>query len=285
VRADLRTADDLGAAFEGVDVLIHLAAVTTGGEADQFANTVTSTERLLEAMAETATRRVVLASSFTVYDWQAACRVLTEATPLTAAPYRRGAYTVAKVWQERVARRICAERGLDLTVLRPGVVWGAGNRYPPGITVRLRRVHVVVGVGARIPLTYVENCADCFVTVAEKDAAIGETFNVVDGPGVSTSGYVAEYLRRTAETGARVVVPYAIALAGVRAVRVVNEALLEGRARLPSVLDEPRFVARFRPLVFSNEKLRRTGWQPPISYEEALARAFPGTSGRPTRRK
>ena len=61
-RADLRTSRELGRAFEGVDVLLHLAAVVSGGEDAQFAGTVVGTERLLDAMATSACRRLVLCS-------------------------------------------------------------------------------------------------------------------------------------------------------------------------------------------------------------------------------
>jgi len=50
-RADLRTSRELGRAFEGVDVVLHLAAVVSGGEDAQFAGTVAGTERLLGAIA------------------------------------------------------------------------------------------------------------------------------------------------------------------------------------------------------------------------------------------
>ena len=49
-------------------MLVHLAAAVSGGEDAQFAGTVAGTERLLEAMATSACRRLVLASSFSVYD-------------------------------------------------------------------------------------------------------------------------------------------------------------------------------------------------------------------------
>ena len=48
-RADLRTSRDLPRAFEGIDVLIHLAAVVSGGEDAQFAGTVAGSEQLLDA--------------------------------------------------------------------------------------------------------------------------------------------------------------------------------------------------------------------------------------------
>src|SRR3954454_24761537 len=63
-RADLRTSCQLQRAFVGVDVLLHLAAVVSGGEDAQFVGTVVGTERLLAAMATSACQRLVLCSSF-----------------------------------------------------------------------------------------------------------------------------------------------------------------------------------------------------------------------------
>src|SRR3984893_6851371 len=73
-RADLRSSRELSTAFDGVDVLIHLAAVVSGGEDAQFAGTVVGTERLLDAMASTTCRRLVLCSSFSVYDYSSTKR-------------------------------------------------------------------------------------------------------------------------------------------------------------------------------------------------------------------
>jgi uncharacterized protein YbjT (DUF2867 family) len=63
-RADLRSSRKLERAFEGVDVLLHLAAVVSGGEDAQFAGSVVGTERLLAAQASSASQRLVLWSSF-----------------------------------------------------------------------------------------------------------------------------------------------------------------------------------------------------------------------------
>src|SRR3954471_15387721 len=97
-RADLRTSSDLARAFEGVDVLIHLAAVVSGGEDAQFAGTVAGTERLPEAMAGAACRRLVLCSSFSVYDYSSTSGTLDENSPLHRAPdvYSLGGYSIAK---------------------------------------------------------------------------------------------------------------------------------------------------------------------------------------------
>jgi 2-alkyl-3-oxoalkanoate reductase len=122
-RADLRTSRELVRAFEGVDVLLHLAAVVSGAEDAQFAGTVAGTERLLDAMASSACRRLVLCSSFSVYDYSSTRRTLDEGSPLHQVPdvYTRDGYTISKWWQERVTRRFVEKHGWDLTVLRPGL--------------------------------------------------------------------------------------------------------------------------------------------------------------------
>ena len=163
-RADLRTSRELERAFEGVDVLLHLAAVVSGGEDAQFAGTVVGTERLLDAMAGSACRRLVLCSSFTVYDYSSIDRILDEDSPIHQAPdiYASDGYTIAKWWQERVTRRFAEKYGWDLTVLRPGNIWGRDRGYLAVLSQQFGRHHLVIGPLTRIAITHVENCADVF---------------------------------------------------------------------------------------------------------------------------
>lgn len=279
-RADLRSGGDLQAAVGGTDAVIHLAAGTSGDESDMFAATVVGTERLLTAMAATSTRRLILASSFTVYDWDATAGRLTESSPLTVDLERRGGYTAAKVWQERVARRMSAEHGFQLTVLRPGVVWGRGNEYPPGIAQKVGPLHLVFGLAARLPLTYAENCAEAFVLATERDGTIGETLNVVDDAGTSTAGFVQEHLRRTGAGGVVMAVPYKVAELVIRAVSSTSARVFGRPGHLPSIMVPPRFVARFKALDYDNTKLRDlAGWEPRYSLDEALARTYERSAG------
>ena len=167
-RADLRTSGELGRAFEGVDVLVHLAAVVSGGEEAQFAGTVAGTERLLDAMASSACRRLVLCSSFSVYDYSATRRTLDEDSPLHQVPgvYARDGYTISKWWQERVTRRYVVKHAWDLTVLRPGFIWGRDHGYLAALGQQFGRHHLVIGPLTRLPMTHVENCADVFALAA-----------------------------------------------------------------------------------------------------------------------
>ncbi len=282
-RGDLRVARDLPAAFEGVDVLVHLAAAVSGGEEAQFAAGVVGTEKLLAAMAESETKRLVLAGSFSVYDWKAANGTLDESSPLLEAPglYERDGYAVAKVWQERVVRKAAEQHGWMLTVLRPGFIWGRGNEYLACLGQKFGKAHVVFGPNGRIPLTHVENCASAFALAAESPKAAGETFNVIDGDEVRIGQYLRDHLRHSGQRGVRVPIPYFVAITGVRLSEATSKFFFKGKGKLPGLLVPCRFEARFKPLRFSNLKLREVlGWEPKLSYEEALTRTY-GPEGIP----
>jgi nucleoside-diphosphate-sugar epimerase len=263
--ADLRTHPGLHASLDGVDAVVHLAARVTGTDDQRFQSTVAGTERLLAAVALSHSRRVVLASSYAVYDWSRAEGVLDEQTPLEADLYARDGYAVAKVWQERVARRAATAQGFELTVLRPGFIWGPGNEWVDGIGQRVGRVVLAIGPLKRLPLTYVENCADLFAEAAADPRAAGATLNVVDCTGVPTWRYAREF-------GTVVPVPYRMAFAGVRATDALASFAFGERRRLPSILVPKRFEARFKPVQHASAAERVLGWHPPVPFDEALRR-------------
>lgn len=273
-RADLRSTRDLEPAFEGVDVLLHLAAAVSGGEDLQFAAAVAGTERLLGAMSRTGCRRLVLASSFAVYDVSATRRVHDENAPLHRAPelYGRDGYTIAKFWQERVTRRLAEKHGWDLTVLRPGFIWGRDHAYLSALGQRVGRHHLVIGPLTRLPLTHVENCADLFALAAEDPRARGQTFNVVDGRGERIWAYLGDYLRGTGEGGLRIPVPYRPVL---WLIRLAYATVFRRATKVPTLLIPNRFESRLKPLRFENRRVREVlGWRPPLDYRTCLERTY-----------
>jgi UDP-glucose 4-epimerase len=284
-RADLRTSRELVRAFDQVDVLLHLAAVVSGGEDAQFVGTVAGTERLLEAMANSACRRLVLCSSFSVYDYSSTRRSLDEDSPLHKVPdvYTRDGYTISKWWQERVTRRFVARHGWDLTVLRPGFIWGRDHSYLAALGLQLGRHHLVIGPLTRLPLTHVENCADVFALAAADPRARGQTLNVVDGRGERIWSYLHDHMRGSGQPGWRLPVPYWLAI-GV--VRLAFATIFRRATKVPSILIPSRFESRLKPLRFENRKLQQTlGWSPPLGYQECVARTYgpmppqPGAEG------
>jgi nucleoside-diphosphate-sugar epimerase len=273
-RADLRTSRDLVSAFDGIDVLVHLAAVVSGGEDAQFAGSVAGTEMLLDAMAASTCRRMVFCSTFSVYDYDSTRRILDEDAPLHSVPalYNRDGYTIAKWWQERVTRGFAKKHGWDLTVLRPGFIWGRDHGYLAALGQQFGRHHLVIGPLTRMPMTHVENCADVFALAAADPRARGQTLNVVDGPGERIWSYLSDHMRYTEQRGWRVPVPYWLA---IWTVRLAFATVFRRATKVPSILIPNRLNARLKPLRFENRRLRETlGWTPPFDYRQCLARTY-----------
>jgi 2-alkyl-3-oxoalkanoate reductase len=273
-RADLRTSRELGRAFEGVDVLLHLAAVVSGGEDAQFAGTVVGTERLLDAMATSACRRLVLCSSFSVYNYSSIGRILDEDSPLHQTPdvYTRDGYTISKWSQERVTRRFVEKHGWELTVLRPGFIWGRDHAYLAALGQQFGRHHLVIGPLTRIPMTHVENCADVFALAAEDARARGQTLNVIDGPGERIWTYLSDYIRGSGQPGWRLPVPYWLS---IWMVRLAFATVFRQATKVPAILTPRRLESMLKPLRFENRRLRETlGWTPPLDYQQCLMRTY-----------
>lgn len=253
-RADLRVSDKLVRAFDGIDAVVNLAAAVSGDEDAQFASTVVGTERLLEAMSKTSVKRLVHISSFVVYDWARAKRLIDEDTPLLNDIYKMEGYTIAKVWQERVVSRAAAAHSWKLTILRPGFIWGPQHAVIGGMGRIFGRVYVMLGPVTRLPLTHVVNCADCVVAALECSASVGEAFNVIDGDQIRVLRYVREYTRRTGSRAILVPVPYRLGLAVAQFASFVSRKLFGKKGQLPSILMPWRYERQFKPLRFQQSK-------------------------------
>jgi len=273
IRADLVTGH-LGDSFDGVEAVLHLAAATSGDEHHQFAATVVGTERLLTAMTGSPCKRLILASSFAVYDWSCIKGTLDERSPVVSSGtlYARDGYCIAKSWQERVTRRVAASSGWELVVLRPGFIWGKDHTGLAACGQPLGPVQIVVGPMSRMPMTHVDNCADLFARVVDNPRASGETFNVVDGPGERIWTFLGDHFRGIGHTRVRIPIPYALTYV---AVKTLFGRLAERSPKLPGLLVPCQLEARVKPLTFTNRKAAELlGWHPPLSYRECLVRSF-----------
>jgi nucleoside-diphosphate-sugar epimerase len=268
--ADLCGAD-LSDACRGVDAAVHLAAQLQGEAAAMVEAATVGTTRLVEAMAAAGARRLVLASSLSVYDWSAG-QVLDEEAPLEPAPEARDGYTMAKLSQETVARERCAGTGIELTVLRPGILWGQGRELPSTLGQQLGPVHLVIAPGRSFPAVHVRNCADAFAAALD---GVPGTFNVVDHPEVTPAQFVRDHLQRAGRRGLALPVPYRVGLACALVLYGASPGPL--RRRLPSFLAPRRFAARYRPVRIDGARLRAAGWRPPFSHEACLELTYGGT--------
>ena len=279
VRVDLRSRHGLVDAVRGVDAVVHAAAAKTGDLYAQLAGTVVATENLIAAMHEAGVQRIVGVSTFALYDY---ARIWSHATLDERSPiipdtaFGRDEYAQTKLIQEQLLLDQHNTAGWQVTILRPGVIYGRGNTWtarlgagdPDGPWIR-------IGMFARLPLTYVENCAEAVVLAVESDQAVGKILNCVDDHPPTQHRYAKELRRRMVRKPHIFPVPWPVMRLLGRCAALTNIVLFGGRAKLPSVLIPERLAARFKSLRFDNRLIKQIlGWRPRYTLTESLDRIF-----------
>ena len=107
--------------------------------------------------------------------------MLNETTPLESRPEKRDLYAQCKLRQEQLFWEYHRQKGVPLTVLRPGVIYGPrGSALSSRIGLRMPGVFLFFGGDNLLPLSYVENCAEAIVLAGRTRPATGEIYNVLD---------------------------------------------------------------------------------------------------------
>lgn len=186
LEADLADGE-LRAALKGVDAVFHLAAqpgVRGGWGSDfgiYFRDNVLATQRLLDASSDAGVRRVVFASSSSVYgDAQA------HPTPETAGLQPVSPYGATKLAGENLCDLYTRARDLDVVRLRYFTVFGPGQR--PDMAISLFSEAAVAGDPIDVfgdglqerELTYVDDVVAATIAAAERGTK-GAAYNIGGG--------------------------------------------------------------------------------------------------------
>jgi nucleoside-diphosphate-sugar epimerase len=160
VEGDLRNADDIERAMNGVDAVVHSGAlVAKSGPRAEFEQTnVEATRHIIDAAGG---RIVVHISSLGVYAVQHEGEMVTEDSPYETGAAERGPYSRTKLDADRLAVAAGAS-GAPVTVVRPGVLYGPGRRPPLGRqSFAAGPMRFIPGSGDYLmPLAHVDNVAD-----------------------------------------------------------------------------------------------------------------------------
>lgn len=274
VEGNLLSGADCVSATRDVVLIYHLAAGTgTDSFPDAFMNSVVTTRNLLAAAREhKCIRRFVSMSSFTVYtNRNKPFGVLDETCPVEERPELRGsAYCYAKVKQDELVTELGNKWGIPYVILRPGTVYGPGKT---GITGRvgLGTFGIFLHLGGlnRLPLSYVENCADAIVLAGLKEGVEGETFNVVDDD-LPTSREMLRQYKREVKSFRSIYLPR---LLSYLFFYVWEKYSSWSQGQLPPVFNRRVWHAYWKGSRYSNEKLKRLlGWSQRISTAEGVKR-------------
>lgn len=262
VRRDLAAQTEWRDALEGCGSVVHLAAAAheraqalerrSDHEALRRVNAA-ATERLAREAARAGVGHFVFLSTIGVCGDETSGQPFTEECAL--AP--RSLYAASKLEAERLLAAVSADTGLAVTVLRPTLVYGPGNRG------NFRRLLEAVERGWPLPfasvdnrrsLTYVGNLVSAIAAVLGRREVAG-TFIVCDAQALSTP-QIVRYLAAGLGRPARL---FALPPAALRLV-----ARAAGRADLGRRL--------LGSLEADCSKLERTvGWRPPVAPAQGLA--------------
>ncbi|MBF0334386.1 MAG: NAD-dependent epimerase/dehydratase family protein [Alphaproteobacteria bacterium] len=247
--------------LDGVDAVVHLAApahVTgrlTQATAEIFRRAIVDgTERLARAARAAGVRRFVFISTVKVHGERTERRAFVEDDP----HHPGDLYAQSKSEAERLLRRIAAETGLEVTILRPPLVYGAGVKGNLNSLIRLCDAPWPLPFASaenRRSLIHVGNLVDVVALCVEAPAAAGATWLLRDG---------RDYSTRELASGVR-------ALLG-RPARLfpLPRAATWLASLLPFV--SSRASRLFASLVVDDSRIRRDlGWRPPFSLASGLA--------------
>jgi UDP-glucose 4-epimerase len=113
------------------------------------------------------------------------------------------------------------------------------------------------------------------VNAVENPAASGEIFNAIDSDDIRVWRYVREYARRTGQRGVLLPVPYRVGLGLAQLAALTSRWLFGSKGKLPSLLTPRRFESQFKPIRFSNLRVKeKLNWTPPLNFGECLKASF-----------
>ena len=192
IMGDISLDTDWQAALQDISCVVHLAARThvhdesnTDALAVYRQINVEASCNLAQQAAAAGVHRFVFLSSIKVNG------EATDARPFTRddAPQPLDAYGISKHEAEEVLRRIGADTGMEVVILRSPLVYG------PGVKGNFLRLLQAVARSTPLPLAsisnqrslvYVGNLVDAIIACIDAPAAAGKTYLVSDGEDVST---------------------------------------------------------------------------------------------------
>lgn len=247
-------------ALDQAEVAVHLAArvhMMRDASIDPLSEfrriNVEGTLNFARQAADAGVRRFIFLSSVKVNGESGIFRETDAENP-------QDAYAISKYEAEIGLRRIAAETGMAVTIIRPPLVYGLGARANFEALVRIVKKGIPLPLAAidnRRSLVAIDNLVDMIVTCIDHPAAENEIFLVSDGEDLSTPDLVrriARALNRPARLFS-VSPDFLMTAAGLVCKR---EAALRLVSSLQVDIDKARVAL---------------GWTPPFTVDEGLSRA------------
>jgi nucleoside-diphosphate-sugar epimerase len=276
MKGNLLSRDDCTRATKGAAVIFHLAAGMDKSFAGAYMNSVVTTRNLLDATIQDGSlKRFLNVSSFAVYSGLKIRRgkLLDETSEVESRPESRGeGYCYGKVKQDELLLEYGDKYKLPYVIVRPGAVYGPGKNAITGrVGIGTFGIYLHLGGSNRIPLTYVDNCAEAMVLAGITKGVEGEVFNIVDDDPPTSRKFLKLYKKHVGHFKS-IPVPKWAAYVFCYAWEKYSTW---SDGQLPPVFNRSRWAAEWKGHRYSNRKLKTLlGWTPKINFTEATKRYF-----------
>lgn len=253
---------------EGCEAVMHVAAVyRTASHPDSYYRQVNveGTRILLEAARAAGVRRFVHTSTVGVHG-DVKNPPADENAPLAPSDI----YQQTKAEAEGLAREFGRASGLEVSIVRPGAIYGPGETRLLKVFKSIARGRYAV-VGAGTPhyhLAYIDDLVDGFLLALDRAEAAGETFIIAGPDSISQDDLAREIAKATGGS----VWPFHIPAWPIQRIGDVVEAVCVPLAVEPP-LHRRRVDFWVKNRSFSIEKARRLlGYSPKVDAVEGIRR-------------
>lgn len=268
-RGDVCRPDTLIEPMRGVETIFHLAGVhgLWRPKQEYYSVNVTGTENVCRAALAAGVRRVVHVSTWVVYGMGLGYAV-DEECPLQPIP---DTYAITKAEADKVVQRYMAEEHLPAVIIRPGTMFGPGDRVNfARMADRLRAGKcIIIGSGRNaLPFVYVTDVVQGMLAAASNDRALGQAYNLSHDQPLSQKALWQAIAEEIGAKSPRLHVPYhllyGLALVAERAVRSDNPQ----RQPLITGLGVKLFGTDNRHAI--DKARRELGYAPGVSVREGV---------------
>jgi nucleoside-diphosphate-sugar epimerase len=269
VVGDVRDPAVVKQAVQGAAAILHCAAAvgTHFTKKEMYSVNLDGVRTVLEAVRQAGSGRFVLISSINVlgsHDLENAnedfpCHVANE----PAAD--------VKIEAERETLQYHRQHGVDVTILRPGLVYGVGDKHILRIVDAIRRGKFRY-LGRRdnvTPLVHVDDVVQALLLAAQTPAAQGRVYHITDGSR-TTIGELVDYLAEIEDLSPpEKVLPLWVPRAACLAFETLQRCKLRNK---PGPINRVglRFLGTSRSIDISRAR-RELGYEPQVSFREGVA--------------
>ncbi|MDP3075364.1 NAD-dependent epimerase/dehydratase family protein [Bradyrhizobium sp.] len=248
---DLETEFDWAPLLEGIDIVVHLAAIahrTQANSGDYTKAIRIATANLALACRRQQIKRLIFMSSIGAQAGSAADHVVTEQDE----PWPITAYDRAKLAAEEEVRR----SGAPFSILRPVIVYGPGAKANMALILRIAALPLPLPFGAfrnQRSLLSIDNLVQAVIVCLDGAETLNRTFIVCDEAPIT----LAEMLKTLRE-------------AAGRPARLISVPPLAVRAMVIAAGRQALWDRIGRELVASSASLQKAGWSPRVETKAGL---------------